>query len=464
MQQVRSAQPQRRAQVELEPTGADRRAEPSALLLARDVAHQWHLRSLGRDGADGGAACQVVDDRRQRPGRAPDDGGGGISHLVEAGPRTVAQCGHGVGEAGRGDQMVGRHRQPAGAHAGGGLDEEAGDAVGAGVAEHVAVPARPRDAGAVSRPVLQLAVAPRHPAERRPPGAGRRLGQTGVGRRRRPGRIERRHVPGPTDHGHRALTGVGECGADGPAHVRLAPGVVVGRARAGAHRGHRLADGGEGRYAVAAVLHHVVPPAFGVGLARRRGQRGERVDPPPHPPIVVARRQRPTGGCVDRSHRPVVGQGPADRLPFRAELGERPERGSRHVGRQVAEQGDGRPQTRVTDPPQERRGVGRQLDEHDRRGQLVEGAHDRARRPRSVMSHAEQVQAGRGALGISRGRGRRRRTRPSRHGRAPPPRGTRATRPRRGSGHARPRRRRRRRCRPATAVRRRSGRRGRGRW
>ena len=139
--------------------------------------------------------------------------------------------------------------------------------------------------------------------------------------------------------------------------------------------------------------------------------------------------------CVDRSNRPVVGQGPADRLPLRAELGERPERGSRHVGRQVAEQGDGGPQTRVADPASSDAASAGSSTSTIAGSQLVEGAHDRARRPRSVMSHAEQVQAGRGARGISRGRGRRRRTRPSRHGRAPPPRGTRATPRRRGSGH-----------------------------
>ena len=371
----------------------------------------------------------------------------------------------GVGEASRGDQMVGRHRQPAGAHAGGGLDEEAGDAVGAGMAEHVAVPARPGDAGAVARAVLQLAVAPRHPAERRPPGSGRRLGQTGVGRRRCAGSDRaparaRPHRPRPPRPDRRRRVRRGRPGACAPHAGRRRRTCSCRRAPRPSPRRRRRTPARRRRGA---------PP-------RRPTSVRRRARPPPRPARRAGRRrprtrrssslvgQCPTGGCVDRSNRPVVGQGPADRLPFRAELGERPERGPRHVGRQVAEQGDGGPQARVTDPPQQRRGIGRQLDEHDRRVELVEGAHDRARRPRSVMAHAEQVQAGRGARGISRGRGRRRRTRPSRHGRAPPPRGIRATRRRRGSGRVRPRRRCRRRCRPATAVRRRSGRRGRGRW
>ena len=126
------------------------------------------------------------------------------------------------------------------------------------------------------------------------------------------------------------------------------------------------------------------------------------------------------------------------RLPLRAELGERREDGPLGLGDDVAEQGHRRHELGVADPAQRAVGVGRQLDQHDVGLQLVEGPHAPTAPTRArgggCRAGAGRAPAATALAMVSPARGRRRRSRPSRRGRAPPPRGTRATRRRRAPG------------------------------
>ncbi len=83
-------------------------------------------------------------------------------------------------------------------------------------------------------------------------------------------------MPRPADDDDRACRFLHR-GTDGPAHVRLALQFAAGGDEAGADGGHRVGDGIEGRWPVAAVFDHVLPPAFRVGVAGGRGEIAERV-------------------------------------------------------------------------------------------------------------------------------------------------------------------------------------------
>ena len=191
-------------------------------------------------------------------------------------------------------------------------------------------------------------------------------------------------------------------GPDGTAHVRLAP-LLAGRGHgARSHRGHRLGDGLERDETVAAMLDHVVPPAFGVWLAGSGRQRTERVGTDRRarrrssaisssaassgaPVSVLA-----SGRSIARTSTPS-GVGPGDGLPFGAERRQRCERRPVRMVDDVTEQRDRRDELFIADPRQRRRRLGRRLDEHDVGLQLVERLHDRARRTGTVVPDAEQV-------------------------------------------------------------------------
>ncbi len=270
MQQARSSQSVRGAQIELDGTRSGVGPQPGRPLGGGQVAGQWDLGRPRRHLADGIADHQLVGDK----GQSPEHGVGGVEHLGQSRPRPGAQGGQRRGQAGRGDEVVRRRRQAVASEGVGGLDEEPGDSVGAGVMEHVGVPAGAGDTGAVAGGPTEPPMRPGHPRDR-----DLELRETtqrgGVGRRGRVGRIERRHVPGTADHGD------GPRCAQGPAdlapHVRLPPLVQANSPRTGADGRHGVGDGGEDGPAVTAVLDHVVPPALRIGFPGGGGERGQRI-------------------------------------------------------------------------------------------------------------------------------------------------------------------------------------------
>src|SRR5690606_15627011 len=200
-----------------------------------------------------------------------------------------------------------------------------------GRGEQVVVPAGGAYSGAVAAGGGEPSVGPRDPGGG-DPGLGQAAQQAGVGGGG--GQFQQGgHVPGAADHGDPFVPGA-QGGAQHLAHVRLAAGLVLGLrfgGEFGADRGHGLGDGGErGGAAVAALLHHVVPPAFGVVVAGGLGEDAERVDAHarrlPLPGLLLffgARGQGVGGGQVAEAHLGAVLGGVAQRLPLRGEDRER---------------------------------------------------------------------------------------------------------------------------------------------
>ena len=335
------------------------------------------------------------------------------------------------------------------------------DALGAGMAEHVVVPAGAgarRRRSPVDRPSRRCVHGTQVTATLT---FGRPRSAAASAADRGDRRIEGRDVPGAADDGDDVVPSA-RAARMRAAHVGLAPRVERRRdrarpARRPSPRRRRRTPAHRRRGA------RRRPPTTVRGRARRRPRPGRRAG------RAAARPRRPASAPDRRSGRrrgPGAGRWPRtgtpcstahdDRLPLRAELGERGEHGPLLAVDDVAEQGDRRDEPGVADPAQRGAGVGRRLDEHDVGSEDVEGAPHRARRARPVVADPEQVQpsgvAGRTGDGLRRARGRRRRSRPNRHGRAPPPRGTPARPPRRAAGRARRRRRCRRRRRSARSV------------
>ena len=245
-------------------------------------------RANGTCGASAGTspmASPTVNSSITRPTAWSDDSertaSRGVEDLGEAAARPSANGGERVGEPRRGDQVIRRGGEAVAAQRRRGVDEEAGDARWSGMVEDVAVPARCGDAGGVAGAPLQATIGPRHPGDRRlgPVRAGRRrLAQHGaVGAvpsstpGRAPARATRRTRPRPWS------------APDSAARIAVrmwASRTIVARRRllAAANRGHRRGDGGERRSAVAAVFDDVLPPALGIRLAGRGGERTDRIE------------------------------------------------------------------------------------------------------------------------------------------------------------------------------------------
>ncbi len=186
-------------------------------------------------------------------------------------------------------------------------------------------------------------------------------------------------------------------GADRSSHVGLALPFPPGRDEPLANGAHRVGDRVEGEGAVAAVLDDVLPPSFRVGIARRRGEiaqwiRGRRFGDE-RAVVVIRRCERDRERQIDRVHLDVVRVGPTDRLPFGAEHRERGERCSTRIGGDVAQQRNRRHETGLADPPKRRVEIGGCFDEHDSGSDVLQRPEHRPRRPGSVMTDAEQVEA-----------------------------------------------------------------------
>ncbi|GAA4783351.1 hypothetical protein GCM10023329_37170 [Streptomyces sanyensis] len=205
-------------------------------------------------------------------------------------------------------------------------------------------------------------------------------------------------------------------GAQRETHMGLAgrvPGTAAVAVRLAQGR-HRLPEGGERREGVpgaAAVLDDVLPPAFGVVVARGVRQGAQRVDPRGRPPVappvvplrprgpvrrrgLLVRRQQMGGRQVDEADRHTAGECPADRHPLGAEGGERPERRAAGVVRRVDQQGDRGPHPLGRCQRQQGVALGRPLDQHrGRLGGLQRGQHG-AGGARPVVPDAEEQGAG----------------------------------------------------------------------
>ncbi len=394
MQEVRLAQPGRCAQVDLDECGLGARGEASRPLGFGDVAGERHLGCCDGDRSEFVADHQLTSDEVE----TTHHGVGSIEHLRQPDPGASAHRGERLGESGSGDEVIRRGRPPAIAHETCCIDEEPCDTVGTRMVEHVAVPARTVDAGGVAGTRCETPMRPRHPGHRgldlRQPAQGGGVGRDG--RRARCIDVEDRDVP-RTAHDDDLFVAGAAGGADRSAHVGLALQFPPGRHEAVAGRGHRVGNGVEGGGAVAAVLDHVLPPSFRIGVARRRGEFAQRVR---GRRFGHERRLVVTRGCerdrerqVDGVHLDVVGVGPTDRLPFGTERGERGERSPARLGWDVGEQGDRRHQTGLAHPPQRGVDVGGRFDEHHVGSDVVECPQHRPRRPGSVMTDAEQVDA-----------------------------------------------------------------------
>ena len=277
--------------------GRARRRRPSASGFRR--AARWaaaRSRASGTCGASGGTSpmASPTTSSSTTSGSPPSTALGGVEHLGQPGARPAAQGGQRVGEARRGDQVVGRRRHAPAAQGVGGVDEEPRHALRAGVAEHVGVPARAGDAGAVAgRPgasrrcvhgthVTATFTFGRPAQRRRVGGGGRSTAGSSAGTCHAPHTTATRRRPPASARGSRRRM----CAS------RRRVAAAGGRARR-ATAAIASADGVEHRLAVAAVLDEVLPPPLGVRLAGRRGERAERVDGRSRRPgSVVGRRRR----------------------------------------------------------------------------------------------------------------------------------------------------------------------------
>ena len=235
-------------------------------------------------------------------------------------------------------------------------------------------------------------------------------------------------------------------GTDRSSHVGLALEFAAGRDEAGADRGHRRRRRLERGRAVAAVFDHVLPPAFGVGITGGRGQitRADRAG--------VA---RPTSSSSARSGAAKVtasGRSIArtsTSCSFAHSI-------ACHSGLNTANGANAaRAGSATTYPSSATGGTSPAAPTHRSAGSRSAGSSTRTiagcdgvERPHHRRGPSPGRGGGRPAGGRSgggaarrhvaaltrRGRGRRRRSHPSRHGRAPPSRGTPAMRPHRAPG------------------------------
>ncbi len=177
MEQMRLAQTDRRAQIDLDHHRLGPGGETRRLLCLGDVAGERHLRRRGRHRADLVAHHQFAAYEVE----SAHHGVGGVEHLGQTDPGSGPHGGQRFGESCPGDQVIGRCCPTTVANESGCVDEEAGDAVAARVFEHVAIPARTVDTGRVTRARRQPAMCPRDPCD-----CGLDLGQAaergGIGR------------------------------------------------------------------------------------------------------------------------------------------------------------------------------------------------------------------------------------------------------------------------------------------
>ena len=432
--QVEQAQPvqqagafaiERLAQVEVEIAVRSRRGEAQALLFAGEIARERRGRHVIGHAPEPVADFEFAADQRERERLAGAQRRvRGLFEIGQIRPGASAQRRQRLGEAQRVDQLRGRCRQIVGAQQLRAARQPAQRRILA-VLPQVFVPAGHADAGTVAAREPEPLVRPRHPGARdlhlRPAGEQRLVG---LRRRQRCG--EGRHVPGAADDGD-AFVPFALRGADRLAHRRLARGLprVIGmRIGVRAQRRHRLGDRGEQRQLRPgfAALDVVLPPRLAVVEAGEFGEGVEGVAPARACRRGFARRRCVVSRCCRRglvrtglircvlrlrlrhrhgerqiaeTRRHAVFERPAQRLPFRRELRERVEHGTRRIVGDVCEQRDRRFERRIANAPDQAVGLGRPFDQQQRRRQRIERREHRARAAGAVVADAEQVDFGR---------------------------------------------------------------------
>ena len=384
VQQVGTAPTVRGTDVQLDRPEHRLGFEASGALGRREVAGQRDLRRLGGHLANGVSDDQLVTHDLE----ASEDTVGSVQHLGQTRAGSVAKCRQGRGNAGGGDQMVGRRRHAFGPQRPGRVDEEAGHALRTGMAEHVVIPARADDTGAVARDPSQPAMRPGDPRDRH---FGSRLTPKhgGVVALHGDVWVEGRDVPRSAHHRHHGTPFEGA--ADLLTHVRLATHVVATRRDAGTHGAHGVGHRIKHWFAVTAVLDEVVPPPFRIGIATGRRQLGEWVNRRPSPG------QRSVGERdgqweVDGAQLDAASRRPRCGLPLGAERREWSEHGTFGLGHDVAEEGHGRDQPFVADPGQRLLGIDRRLDEHEVWRKVVESPPHGAGGAGTVVADPKEVQ------------------------------------------------------------------------
>ncbi len=354
------------AEVDLDHRGLRSRGQTGRLLRLGDVTSKRDLRRRLGHRPEFVAHHQLAPNEVE----AAHHRIGGVEHLGETDARTTPHRRQRLGEPGPGDQVIRRGGATPLADQSGHVDEEPCHTIAARMIEHVAIPPRAVDARCVAGAGSETPMRPRHPCHR-----GLHLGQTAEGcrigrhvRHRRCVDVERRHVPRTAHHGD-PIVARPAGGADRPAHVGFTLEFSLRGDESLAGRGHRLGNGIEGRCAVTSVFDHVLPPPFRIGVTSCRGEFtqwiGRRGLCHQGGVVISAHGEGDRQWEVDGVDLDVVVVGPADRLPFGAERGERGERCPSRLGGHVGQQRDRGHQARFTHPPQRGIDVGGGLDQHD---------------------------------------------------------------------------------------------------
>ncbi len=191
--------------------------------------------------------------------------------------------------------------------------------------------------------------------------------------------------------------------ADRLAHPRLALQVGGLGGLCFAQGGDEVDDGAEDLRALVAALELFLPPEFAVGIAGGLSGGGERVAAQATGAFVARRvfffvflfveREPVALRQVHETHRHVVRQRPTQRLPLGRKLRERVERRALRFVGSVDEQRDRRAHLRVRGERDQRVGIRRPLDEQRLRSDGFQRRQHPPRRPRPMMTNAEDVRS-----------------------------------------------------------------------
>ena len=430
MQQMAARQIGRLAQVEIERPIHRFHFEAQAFLLLVEIVLQRHQRRAG-----GNAAEPIPDGQGavNQPHRGviaqTDHGAQGLIQFIQTRLRPFAQGRQGFGQPHRFDDVSRGTIQPFLAEQPRRPRQPADRSLFRWRLPQMFVPTGRSHTRAVTAGAAEVAIRPRRP------GGGNldagqpfqqivvRLGGGQLG--------QRRNMPRAADHGDPAKTILLRL-PQTFAHVRLAQVFTLLRRRrplrAGrfrAHRGHRLADGGEQLQAVAPFLNQMIPPAFAVAITGGAAQPVERIESGigfrrfamlgldfsfihRFRRIVVRFRRIRRDGFrfrrregelmahrqIDEAGRDAVRQAVMQRVPFRRKYREGIKRRLAGIVRVVDQQCNRRLQIGVGDDRQHRLAFRRAFDQQAIGLQTFQRLDQTAGATRPVVADAEQVERG----------------------------------------------------------------------